>query len=153
VPGPGPDEAILISTQELSHAIVNRVQQSGTVKGTGESFLLVADRAVEPGHVTFKVRVGTRDLPTLRFPERRFPALDLPSTRVNAGTRQGTAAINVEIRFGEERECFRNDDGRDRLRIGFRQGKVSGVEATRFSNCEPEIEEFEEGAFVVANKP
>jgi hypothetical protein len=105
------------------------------------------------GRTSIKLHIAGVEQASLALPNERFPALDLGSLKSYAGPFQGATALNLEARYGPERDCFENDDARDRLGVAYRQGKVPSVYAISFPNCEQKTEEFPEGKFVVSSSP
>jgi hypothetical protein len=68
---------------------------------------------------------------------RRLPNLDLGSASYYAQPK--TRTIKVELRYSEERDCFVNDDGRDRLVIVFEQGRSPQDYSITYEGCEPMV--------------
>jgi len=68
---------------------------------------------------------------------RRLPNLDLGSASYYA--KPETRTIKVELRYSDERDCFVNDDGRDRLVILFEQGNAPQDYTITYDGCEPTV--------------
>lgn len=67
----------------------------------------------------------------------RLPKLDLASALYFA--QPETRTIKVEIRYSEERDCFVNDDGRDRLVVVFDEAESPQDYAITYEGCEPTV--------------
>ena len=79
---------------------------------------------------------------TLRIDARRFPGLDLSTLRV----RSGNGRFRVVIKFGDPRpNCFRREDGRNRLEVYYDRGVLSDASIATYNNCSPIYEDITEG--------
>jgi hypothetical protein len=67
----------------------------------------------------------------------RLPHLDLASASYFA--QPETRTIKVEIRYSEERDCFVNDDGRDRLVVVFAEAQSPQDYTITYERCEPKL--------------
>jgi hypothetical protein len=111
----------------------------------GEPVSVTVERTEREGRPALKIEASSSgdSFEPVTLMVDRFSELDLSSAQVFVRSERNGRGVMLELRTSEARDCFINDDGRDRLDVVF--STTEGTRAYRISyeNCEVSHEELE----------
>ena len=131
---PEANDRMFIDVIELPRPALQRVAQFGTIAGTAHRFRLDVD-ASSDARIIVTIEVDGRPFARATFRSVNYPSLDLAS--LDSYARRATDGIEflVRIKYGEETDCFIDDDGRNRLEMHI--GESAAIYRTiSLANCE-----------------
>jgi len=135
--GQQPDR-ILVDLIEAPPAGLTRIQEEGFFGPNSSPYRLIVEQQ-QNGDTTVVLHVAGSRVGTAILKSDRFPLLDLRALDVRAGSSSSDFEVIVSLQFGGERDCFTNDDGRDRIRLHFSPDDAPVLNWMTFRECEPVV--------------
>lgn len=126
---------VLVDLIELPRPDVTELREEGTVPGQDAPYSITLSRS--QAGVSVRLQFRGRILGSADLTEERFPDLDIRSMDLRAETADGVTSFIISLKFGDERMCYVNDDGRDRIRLNFYDRGDPIFNLMTFSDCEP----------------
>ena len=126
---------VLVDLIELPEPNIAELREQGTVPGGNAPYIVRLSQS--EGGVLVRITFGDRVIGDVRLPSSQFPSLDIRSADFRAETSSDSTAFILSLKYGDERMCFVNDDGRDRIRLNFSDQDAPFYNVLTFQNCEP----------------
>jgi hypothetical protein len=120
----------------LPTPVVEHLQIDGR-GGQGERYGFAINRNLSSGIVEIRASLAGEPVGSYLLNDRIYPQLDVLSARIGF---DGNTVLELTMRYGRNRPCFINDDGRDRLRIRFVDSGSIRVTRVRIVDCEAVVE-------------
>lgn len=135
---PVPERGFLYHSNEMADLGLQFAWVRGIVDG--QVFDIVLERKKEAGAPILFMSVTSKkkNLGKYAVTLGRLPKLDLASASYFGRVKPSTV-VKIEVRFGDESDCFVNDDGRDRMTAVFRSGHRPEGYTISYKNCEPNV--------------
>lgn len=131
---PAPEGRVLYHTNEMAYLDLQSDKVRGSVNGQTFDVFIEKRKNVLYMVVTSKERSFGQYTIALN----RLSKLDVASA-VYFARAKPKAVVKIEMRYGEERDCFVNDDGRDRLTAVFESGKRPDAYKISYHGCLPNV--------------
>lgn len=135
------ENRFLFHTQEMPRVQIESSKIVGSVRGGSVEINIYKQDLNTDSKIVISALMNEHSLGEYSEKLSSFSGLDLSSTSYFADQDRGS--IKIEIRFSEERECFVNDDGRDRLVVTFGAEQAPEAYMISYDNCEPEVRSIE----------
>lgn len=132
---PAPPADVLVDLIELPEPFIAELREEGTVPGSGASYIIILSRS--GSGVVVQITLRDQVIGNVRLPSDQFPNLDIRSMDFRAETSSDSTAFILSLKYGDERMCFVNDDGRDRIRLSFSDRGAPLYNVLTFQDCEP----------------
>ena len=129
------ERQILFHTQEIPVVQIGESRIRGTAVGEVIEIEVSTAGASPESKLLISAALGGKSLGRHSIDLSTLPHLDLASASYFA--QPETRTIKVEIRYAKERDCFVNDDGRDRLVIVFDEAQSPQDYTITYDGCEP----------------
>jgi hypothetical protein len=125
-------------TDGLPRPTTEHVEISGR-GGPGIPFRVDINRNTDTRRIRIETYAGGNSLGTAEIPIEEFSQIALETAQVGFDNRE---TLEVTVKYGNTRECFYNDDGRNRLRFVFNAGERPVVFNSSFEGCSLSTEEL-----------
>ena len=121
----------LYHIDELPRPLIRRLEIEATGRDSSKIVYVIERRSADET-VIFSTILNGIHMPAALLPAKAYPSVDL--TTVDVSFDEQSRLPKITVRFGEERECFSNYDGRDYASILFKPSSAT-VRVQSFENC------------------
>lgn len=135
------DERVLFSVNENDPVEIRATSVHGFLEGRS----VQVDLSTDHRNQTFQA-TGLLDdeiIGSVSIDLALLVDLDLSSVDYFGNVDEGL--VEIELRYGEENNCFVNDDGRSRVTVSFFRSEQPATSITTYMNCDPVFSNLESG--------
>lgn len=133
------DLPLLATSRDYGNSTITSVEEIGTSVGIVYKLHL---RILRNSQLIVSSRIGNKRLKLRSLSLLSYPRLDLRTLIPGVRPREdGTLVVTFELKFGEEKHCFSNDDARSQLIISISADNELSSSRIDFVNCEALVNE------------
>jgi hypothetical protein len=133
------EPSFLIHSDESAGINADTLSMTGSVLGKSLDVKVYKEAHVQDqASLRIDVSVDGTKFGVYSIPLSKLPFLDIESTHVSMKDTD-KPMILVQIRFSKPRDCYVNDDGRDRLTAVFQKGEPTRFYVINYEGCKVNV--------------